>query len=551
VSLSTLVFALAYFGLQLHQIDADTPTNLGAVRLDGGAFFDEGYKTLEARNLVLFGKTKWAAADEYSGWSSNPFTIWSNYWTFRLFGLSLRNARLLSLCFAAGATVLMWLLLRRRFGRLHAHWGLTVFLLHPLFILYSRQAILEIKILFFGMLALYFLVSRRHSLPVRTMCACAGFFLAFLCKDTIVPWVGSILAAAVTLHLSQAVTSTRTKRAVAAGVAVLAATSWVWYALHGGEFFFQGRPLASPAGIVKGLLAIEIFHMNPMVALLALIGCIYLTYAVLSNRPFRRSDLMMVFWLLIPLVAFTLFDYRPTRYYMLCLPAMIWLTIYALVNLGAILRALPLRPAGVMGTVLVLVGAIGLLSCGMRVIQTFPMGIDPEITSIVAVSRYGLPPIFLCSAAVVVIMARLRRHSSFSKRATNLGMVLLTAFCLLNVYELARWVRSPKYELQRAFRTVGSLGPDAVLVGEWAPQFSVDTGVKTIYSCMKLGGWNVYNLNLIRPTHLLILESSSDEQRFKVLVDKLYPGARSSKPIRQFEYAGQPVSIYRFSFPPQ
>jgi hypothetical protein len=68
---------LAILGVVLiHTINlgSDAPKGLPAEQ-DYGIYVDEGYKTLSARNMDVFGTTRWHPLDEYHGWlSASPVT---------------------------------------------------------------------------------------------------------------------------------------------------------------------------------------------------------------------------------------------------------------------------------------------------------------------------------------------------------------------------------------------------------------------------------------------------------------------------------------------
>jgi hypothetical protein len=81
-----LVCMLLYFAAHLYLINADTPVNFGAVTFDGGAYCDEGYKTLDARNWILYGNIKWTDTDEYPGWlNDSPLTVWLKLFSLQIF----------------------------------------------------------------------------------------------------------------------------------------------------------------------------------------------------------------------------------------------------------------------------------------------------------------------------------------------------------------------------------------------------------------------------------------------------------------------------------
>jgi hypothetical protein len=83
-----LLCLIGGFGVfHLFFINADTPASL---TYGAGTYCDEGYKTLSARNMVLFGDTHWTELDEYAGWvKGSPVTFYFNYLMFNVFGVFL------------------------------------------------------------------------------------------------------------------------------------------------------------------------------------------------------------------------------------------------------------------------------------------------------------------------------------------------------------------------------------------------------------------------------------------------------------------------------
>lgn len=118
VKVFLLIFVAFYLLFQLIYINADTPIFL---HYDTGAFCDEGYKTLDARNLALFEKTHWSEKDEYRGWiKSSPITVYFNLLLFKLFGVSLGVARSGNLLFGLGSLILLYLILKKSYDQQYA-----------------------------------------------------------------------------------------------------------------------------------------------------------------------------------------------------------------------------------------------------------------------------------------------------------------------------------------------------------------------------------------------------------------------------------------------
>ena len=88
--LITIVFML----LRCVHLGADTPEGISN---NVGIYVDEGYKTFGPKNIVLFGNSHWHPADEYPGWvKASPLTNWLYYISFKLFGLQIQAARIVT-----------------------------------------------------------------------------------------------------------------------------------------------------------------------------------------------------------------------------------------------------------------------------------------------------------------------------------------------------------------------------------------------------------------------------------------------------------------------
>jgi len=102
---------LALTSLRLIHLEADTPTDIGTESM--GTYVDEGYKTLDPRNLVLFGSTKWHPDDDFRGYMEprfrftgpgqhwSPLTQWTYYLAFRILGPQLSSVRIATIAFFA------------------------------------------------------------------------------------------------------------------------------------------------------------------------------------------------------------------------------------------------------------------------------------------------------------------------------------------------------------------------------------------------------------------------------------------------------------------
>lgn len=96
IGLTLLVLLLA--AMRLIHLGADTPPGQGSI----GLYVDEGYKTLSARNLLLFGSVNWHPHDGFYAWHSrSPVTHWSYVAAFKIGGVRVESARVVTVIFFA------------------------------------------------------------------------------------------------------------------------------------------------------------------------------------------------------------------------------------------------------------------------------------------------------------------------------------------------------------------------------------------------------------------------------------------------------------------
>ena len=82
-------------------LGSDAPEGLPGEQ-DYGIYVDEGYKTLSARNMVVFGTARWHPGDDYHGWlTTSPITQAAFYLAFARFGQVLETARMVSVTWFA------------------------------------------------------------------------------------------------------------------------------------------------------------------------------------------------------------------------------------------------------------------------------------------------------------------------------------------------------------------------------------------------------------------------------------------------------------------
>lgn len=182
---------LALIGVRCLALGADPPPWLS---WSGGLRTDEGFYTLDARHLALFGT--WARGSFHDRLPAPLLSI-IQQGVFQVFGPSLITARAICVLLGLLTIALLWLGLRASFGTKAANAGALLLGFAPPFVLYNRLALQETPAAFW--LALSFALwavadqTRKRGL---LFWAGAAAGLAFLCKGLAIVFVPALCWAA-------------------------------------------------------------------------------------------------------------------------------------------------------------------------------------------------------------------------------------------------------------------------------------------------------------------------------------------------------------------
>ena len=327
VSKRNALFFLLILGLCLLRfvhLNADSPRGLGTK--SAALYVDEGYKTLDARNLALFDSTHWHAEDTYQGWSDrSPITQSAYYLAFKAFDASVASARVVTIAFFCALLLLFYFAHRKRTPDVYIAGGLAMLgLSYPLFF-FSRVALFELPIATFayalvclpriapklktgalmlvsvGMVALV-TFGIKSSGPIYLLPVIAGFLLAEWCgRDVrVTPRQLGTLAAV-----------------LAAAVTLMFATRGVW----------SGRVDLNPVDWFLRYIDNPLWRSAWALSLLGLV-CAALGIGgmgrVFLKDPYRAALVCLVVLGPILLGAFT---YHPLRYYLPLCPAYVLLAL--------------------------------------------------------------------------------------------------------------------------------------------------------------------------------------------------------------------------------
>jgi 4-amino-4-deoxy-L-arabinose transferase-like glycosyltransferase len=552
------VFLAAYFLFHLAYIDADTPTSL---TYSPGAFCDEGYKTLSARNLVLFGKANWSEHDEYGGWvRQSPVTVHYNFILFKLFGVSLSVARLGNLLFGVGCLILFYLILKKMYDRKTALLGVVLCALNEIVFFYSRIALFEFKMVFFLLLGLYLALFAKNSYFIIAP-AILSWIMAYYCKASAMVFYITILFYLAVSYKDSLVLRRlfRRRDILLIGVIVLACFVLAQYVFVYHREFYDSivifhRHYRSPMGTVLHWITQMFFTKNPVLVFLAVVYTGYLISTIKEGEDYRKSDLFFVTWLFLGTTMLSFMSHQPLRYYVYL--------VFPLVAVGVrcILAAREVWKKFLGDKGVLFKGAVVGLGAYLFIGHLFVLRLMPvrtfagwDLAAIKTFAIFSVIWVSFFSMAVYVIGFRkagvLERAKGYRISFRALGSALVAAILIIQIFPIARWALNPRYDLNRISRKIMELNRDSILVGDWAAQLCVNTDKRVLRSyAHKSGKWstNFENLGEVKPDFLVITRGVSEHMldQFRLR----YAGVVKDGARWKFEYAGRGIEFYELDF---
>jgi hypothetical protein len=340
LTVGALLLAVLLFALRLLDLEADLPWDLS---WSTSVYHDEG---IYARNAVWWVETgRWLIPADYNTALNYPVPFLFQSLAFRVLGTGLFAARLVSVAFAGGLIVVSGLLARRTLGNLAA--ALVVLLLasHPLLFFYSRYAHLDVAMVFWCVLAVLLMTSRRPT-TWRVVAAGVAALLALLTKTSAV-FVIPVLAF---VPLVAAEYRDDRIRPVVWLMATLV-VGWLLYLVlwvfpHAADYAAVAASVTTDrmrfdAGwILSGfLLALaNLAVRDSTLTIVALLSALFLPLLHVFSRREKVVLAGALLWLACYLGLIGLTHYLPTRYFVPAVPAMALIAGLALTTVAGMGR---------------------------------------------------------------------------------------------------------------------------------------------------------------------------------------------------------------------
>lgn len=559
-----LLAVVALCGLRAVHLEADAPREITAWSV--GVFVDEGYKTLDARNLVLYGAERWNPADNYEGWAARSPLVHALYRTaFELAGVRLEAARATTIGWLALLLGGLALTVRRRHGAGLALLAVVALGLQHTVFVFSRAALLELPLCacLYGLLfALAWVDDRRaegrlpdlpdlpdliggpNRIGQNRIGQSRGELgaLAVLALFTTGAALG-IKASAPTyfapvllgLAASTAAHRRRPRPAeVLALAAAVLALAWLTREL------WWARLDLDPADLPRRVLTGNFMHSS---AALAALGLFCATHALwVAPEAFLRDRYRagLIALVVVGPLLIALFAYRPLRYYVPFLPASILLAV-EWVGLRTWRRPAPERVPPAAAVLLVPLATLFAFCFGSALHSHVLEPLIPGWGLPVGASRlwFALPLGLACAA-----LWPLRRK--LGPRAVALVFAaVLTVSAAHDLQVVGRFLFAPTREAQAIAQALErELPAGSVLAGDWAPMLTLGTSLRALYSNPVVN--RVGRFDELRPDHFMFSGVrpwvAGDETDPR---EKLRRFGIDPRPVLAARYAGREVLVYR------
>jgi len=536
-SLSFLLI-LGLLLLRMVHLGADPPRSIWAASI--GEFVDEGYKTLDARNRVLFGTAHWNSQDDYPGWTrKSPITQGSFFAAFRLFGPVLASARGVTILFF-GIFLLGYLLgPAKRFSMGLTLSGLLMLGLgHHLFV-FSRLALFETAILtaLYAMLFLWSRLSERSSRLEVLILLIAASVSTFGIKQSSLAYFALVAIGLVISWLASSNTSRNGSRIFSPVLIVAVGIVGLLIATH--ETWLRRLDL-SVESFVRAILESSLVQATPI---FILVGVFCATHLVLSDprgclrSPYRASLVVLV---LLGPPTFAVFTSGPVRYLVPLIPAYIlvvleWLHLKSWKlppTKAPLVVALPIWMVAWLMMTAAMVHALNRFVLGPMT-GTYP---TPEWTQPLTLT-------FVAVAGSAVGMGlwpfRSRLLVGGKLRAAVIGLAVV-AILVDSLFDF-RLLEHPSYQRKEIAQELERRLPaDASIAGDWAPLFTLGTALKSLYASRRFN--QVTRLAETRPGYVMCSKSPGDI--CGVAEDAWPPNVRLGNPVLEAEYVNRPLSVH-------
>jgi len=516
--------------MRLVHINADGPQDL---TMSAATYTDEGFKTYDSRNMVLFGDWKWTPEDEYEGWNTkSPLTVLPHTWIFRHFGVSYASIRFLSVLYAAATMILLFLFLLRNYDRLTALAGLIFFGTNYFAAMFNRLGMYESHLIFYIMASIMgfseffrpFRVRRETESEgsygskkilfrsVFLLIGFLGFAGGFFVKRNLLIVVPAMAPAAILYICNQYKASERIMNGMF--IIFIAAFCLIYlpfahldqlkinlaYLLMSYKIFGQSVAAFLPFTafdpiqnvLAKGIY-MEFIFLHPFTFFFGILFSLYAIHQYIFGGRRNTADLFLASWLLFGLLFTTVMYYSPSRYYLLMVIPLITLAARVIAdfpdsNIASFFTGKKRFPHNLFFYIFI---AFTLLYTGIVLLmhtvpqsvknrlveQYYPAIIKGDFSSLSGVMTGAA---ILCLASIIITLMMRKRFIALFKNP-KFPAILLGLILSIQILQYGKWFFFHEHTLYNASKELGrELPPNAIIAGSWSAGLVVENSMRAI-----------------------------------------------------------------------
>lgn len=525
-----IVLILFFTLMRLVHINADAPQDL---TMSAATYTDEGFKTYDARNIVLYGDWKWTPEDEYEGWNTkSPLTVLPHAWIFRHFGVSYASIRVLSVIYAAATMALLFLFLARNYDRLTALTGLVLFGVNYFAAMFNRLGMYESHLIFYIMVAVLgfsecfrpfrdrrdresetsYAIKKTMIRAAFFMIGFLGFAAGFFVKRNLLI-LAPAMAPAVMLYICNRFrASARLMNAIL--VLFIAAFAAIYipfahmdqlkanlaYTLMSYRIFGQPVSALLPFTafdplqnvLTKGIY-MEFVFLHPFTFFFGSLFSLYAIYRYIYGGRRTTADLFLASWFLFGIFFTTVMYYSPSRYYLLMVIPLIALASRVIADTGtgdvaAFFSGKKRFPHNIVFFLFILFTLVytGIVPVVQAVPQSVKNSLVEKFYPSIMKGDFSSLTVILAAAGIfwtgcVITTVMLRKRLVGLMKDPKFPAILLSIIMALQLFQYGKWFLFHEHTLYTASQELGrELPPNAILAGSWSAGLVVENRTRAV-----------------------------------------------------------------------
>ncbi len=557
IIVSIALFSLA---LRVYSLESDPPDYLS---WSAAIYIDEGYKALDARNILKYGSPRWSEHDRYRGHrDESPVIHAVQLWIFKTCGIKIVNLRYFNIAISVGIIALTLFVLSFFFNKRTVFMLGIAMALNVILLFHSRIALYELPMVFLCVLLfppMFFYLNRQSQIDragrilfifAMALMAALVTWLGVRIKGSFVIYMGTVIAAFVfAAVLPYYKSRARYPRildpknvflAAIGGILLSSFVLYVWQANLG----FQVRYLGNPLILLGKIWFLEIIYLQPNTFLMAVL-CAIGVLKILGGRRYVSYDSerfiqyqVDVFFALQFIFSFLLVymsSYSPLRYFLFSEVSILYLAGRFVANYDREIKILnegKKRSGGAVRMVLIFLLMFYIVI--QFVIFLVMLFLSYETRKVIfddfylnltkgVLSGTGASFVFVLIAVILPLCFYLAKNYNdfvafIQKHITPKMMIFL--LIEVQIIYLLSWQFNRTTTIRDAMNFVNTLPPGSVMIGDWAPMLCFESDLKPIYSNPD-DRRNVGNIPLLRPDYVVVKSHKNEEAKYNEYVPGL------------------------------